>query len=120
MTSAIIVGTPLYAVTQHNVVIDLEAVSINVEEDCPIVKTKVVDETDGYAETHQRLRFKAIMIVEGELMNDRIFTDENAAFRFAIEKQGEKQAELENNLAVARTHLFDLHNKQLQLPKSDT
>ena len=82
------VGDALFGVTHHHIVIKMQISSIVKVDDYDYSEVHVMalDLSDKYAETHARLSFKDLLLIDGEINKERVFTDEADAKGYALKK----------------------------------
>lgn len=81
------VGDTLFGVTQHHIVIKMQISSIvNINDDYSQVHVIALDLSDRYAETHTRLAFNDLLLIDGEINKERVFANETDAKSHALKK----------------------------------
>lgn len=110
MKSTIKIGATLFGVTRHFVIIEFYVVDIIARDNGGYFKlaTKIKEEDTTYAEAQHRLAFNDLILTDGELNRENVFTDRSFAMDYALGKLNIEEDSLLRKLD-------DLHKQKAKL-----
>ena len=114
------IDTLLFAVTQHNIILDLIVTQTEHEEDeVFLVKTALGGEVNKYAKTTHHHTFSTLFLIGDYFQNPSVFTNKADALRNAIERDTYQISTMENELIATKNHKCKLLEELARQPSTN-